>query len=89
MERRKWRSQEKLQIVLEGLSKQITIEKLCVKYEVTQTQYYKWRDQLLKSGYQAFETKNITKREAHLEEEVKKLKNIIGKLTVELKKTEL
>ena len=74
MERRKWSSQEKLQIVLEGLGKQVTVEKLCVKYEVTQTQYYKWRDQLLKSGHQAFETKNITKREAHLEEEVKKLK---------------
>ncbi len=49
-------------------------------------QYYRWRDQLLQHGHQAFETKNITKKEQHLESEVVKLKRIIGDLTVELKK---
>ena len=89
MKKRKWRSQEKLRIVLEGLSGQIEISKLCNKYQIAQTQYYGWRDQLLKFGYQAFETKNITKKEQHLESENQKLKRIIGDLTVELKKTEL
>jgi len=89
MKKRKWRSQDKLRIVLEGLSGQIEISKLCSKYQIAQTQYYQWRDQLLKFGYQAFETKNITKKEQHLEGEVQKLKKIIGDLTVELKKTEL
>jgi transposase-like protein len=88
MKRRKWHSQEKLKIVLEGLSGQIEISKLCSKYQVSQTQYYQWRDQLLKFGYQAFESKNISKKEQHLESEVSKLKRIIGDLTVELKKTE-
>ena len=89
MKKRKWRSQEKLRIVLEGLSGQIEISKLCSKYQIAQTQFYQWRDQLLKFGYQAFETKNITKKEQHLESENQKLKRIIGDLTVELKKTEL
>ena len=89
MKKRKWRSQDKLRIVLEGLSGQIEISKLCNKYQIAQTQYYQWRDQLLKFGYQAFETKNITKKEQHLESENQKLKRIIGDLTVELKKTEL
>jgi len=88
MERRKWSSQQKLQIVLEGLSGNIEISKLCSKYQVSQTQYYQWRDQLLKHGHQAFDTKNITKKEAHLEAENQKLKRIIGDLTVELKKSE-
>ena len=88
MKKRKWRSQEKLRIVLEGLSGQIEISKLCNKYQIAQTQYYQWRDQLLKYGYQAFETKNITKKEQHLEAEVGKLKKIIGDLTVEIKKNE-
>jgi len=88
MKYRKWKSQEKLKIVLEGLSGQIEISKLCSKYQVTQTQYYQWRDQLLKFGYQAFESKNITKKEHHLENEVQNLKRIIGDLTVELKKSE-
>jgi len=88
MEKRKWSSQQKLQIVLEGLSGQIEISKLCSKYQISQTQYYQWRDHLLKFGHQAFESKNITKKEQHLEQEVSKLKRIIGDLTVELKKSE-
>ena len=88
MKRRKWSGKEKLQIVLEGLSGQIEISKLCSKYPVSQTQYYQWRDQLLKHGHQAFEAKNITKKEQHLEHENQKLKRIIGDLTVELKKSE-
>lgn len=88
MKKRKWTSQEKLRIALEGLSGQIEISKLCAKYQIAQTQYYNWRDQLLKFGHQAFETKNITKKEQHLESENQKLKRIIGDLTVELKKSE-
>ena len=88
MQKRKWTSQQKLQIVLEGLSGQIEISKLCAKYQISQTQYYQWRDHLLKFGHQAFETKNITKKEQHLEQQVTKLKRIIGDMTIELKKSE-
>ena len=73
MKYRKWKSQEKLKIVLEGLSGQIEISKLCSKYQVSQAQYYQWRDQLLKFGHQSFESKNITKKEQHLEAENQKL----------------
>jgi len=88
MERRKWNSQQKLQITLEGLNGKMEITKLCNKYQMSQTQYYQWRDQLLKYGHQAFETKNIDKKEERLMHENQKLKRIIGELTVELKKSE-
>lgn len=88
MEKRKWTTQEKFRIVLEGVSGQIEIAKLCAKYQLSQSQYYQWRDQLLQHGHQAFEAKNITKKEQHLEAENAKLKRIIGDLTVELKKSE-
>ncbi|MFH1768465.1 MAG: transposase [Candidatus Omnitrophota bacterium] len=88
MKKRKWTSQEKMRIVLEGLSGQIEITKLCAKYQIANTQYYQWRDQLLKFGHQVFETKNITKKEQHLEMENQKLKKIISDLTVEFKKSE-
>ena len=88
MKKRKWQSQEKLRIVLEGLSGSIEISKLCSKYQIAQTQYYQWRDQLLKHGHQAFEAKNVTKKEQYLESEVNKLKKIIGDLTIELKKSD-
>jgi transposase-like protein len=88
MQKRSWSSQEKMRIVLEGLSGQIEISKLCAKYQIANTQYYQWRDQLLKFGHQAFDQKNVTKKEQHLEMENNKLKRIIGDLTVELKKSE-
>ncbi|MGI6240896.1 MAG: transposase [Candidatus Omnitrophota bacterium] len=42
--RRQWSNQEKLKIILEGLSGQIEISRLCQKYQIAQTQYYQWRD---------------------------------------------
>ena len=89
MKYRKWTSQQKLKIVLEGLSGQIEIVKLCSKYQINQTQYYKWRDQLLKFGYQAFDQKTVTRKEQHMESEINKLKRIIGEMAIDLKKTEL
>ena len=88
MKRRQWTSKEKFRIVMEGLSGNIEITKLCGKYSLSQTQYYKWRDQFLKYGYQAFDTKNISKKEQKLQNEVSSLKRIIGDLTVELKKSD-
>jgi transposase-like protein len=88
MKRRTWTSKQKSQIVLEGLSGQIDISRLCQKYQISQTQYYKWRDSFLQNCHQSFEVKSQTQKEQRLEAEVKKLKNIIGDLTVELKKSE-
>lgn len=88
MKNRHWQPKEKFKIVLEGMSGQIEITKLCAKYQICQTQYYKWRDQFIQFGHQAFEQKQISKKEQHLENEVTKLKRIIGDLTIELKKSE-
>ena len=88
MKKRNWSSQDKLKVVLEGLSEQIEISKLCAKYQIVQSQHYKWHDLLLQHGNQAFEQKDVSRKEAHLESEVTKLKRIIGDLTVEFKKSE-
>lgn len=39
MEKRHWASQQKLTIVLEGLSGQIEISKLCAKYQIAQVKH--------------------------------------------------
>ena len=88
MKRRLWTSKQKSQIVLEGLSGQIDITALCQKYQVSQTQYYKWRDLFLANCHQSFEVKKQSQKEQHLESKVSKLRNIIGDLTIELKKSE-
>jgi len=87
-DRRNWSNKQKFQIILEGLKGQIEISKLCNKYQISQAQYYKWRDQFLEHGAASFDTRNQSKKEQRLETEVKNLKSIIGNLTVELKKSE-
>ena len=88
MKHRPWTSKQKSQIVLEGLSGQIDINQLCQKYQISQAQYYKWRDLFLANCHQSFEVKKQSQKEQHLETQVKKLRSIIGDLTIELKKSE-
>ena len=88
MKYRQWTSKQKSQIVLEGLSGQIDVGKLCQKYEISQTQYYKWRDLFLQNCHESFDVKKQTDKEQRLHAEVTQLKRIIGDLTVELKKSD-
>ena len=88
MKNRTWASKQKSQIILEGLSGQIEITKLCQKYQISQTQYYKWRDQFLANCHESFEVKKKTDKEQRLEAQIQKMRHIIGDLTIELKKSE-
>ena len=65
----------------------MSISELCNRFEVGQSQYYKWRDQFLKNGASIFDDKPDKKIEK-LESKVKQLTSLVGSLTVELKKTE-
>lgn len=88
MKRRQWTPEEKVKIVVEGLSGTISISELCNRYQITQTQYYQWKDKLLGDGHKVFTRGGIDKETDRLEKENKKLKGIIGDLTVELKKND-
>lgn len=88
MQRRKWSSKDKLMIVLKGLKGKVPLWKLCAKFQISQSQFYKWRDQLLNNGPKVFDYGGIDKSSERLEHENQKLKRIIGELTVELKKSE-
>ncbi len=85
MKRRKWDPKEKAMIVLQGLKGE-PLGEICSEHQISQSQYYLWRDQFLEKMHLAFidddrKDKVLTRENAHL-------KKIIGDLTVELKKTE-
>jgi transposase-like protein len=86
MKRRKWTGAQKLQIVLDGLSGKRGISDICTHYEISQGQYYKWRDKLLSQGATIFDSAPDQKVE-RLEAKVKGLTGLVGQLTVALKKT--
>ena len=85
MKRRKWDPKTKAMIVVEGL-KGKPVSEICIEHQISQTQYYRWRDQFLVKMPQIFAEDN--RREKALSKENTRLKKIIGDLTVELKKTE-
>lgn len=88
MKRRKWTSQQKLQIVLEGLKGAVPLAEICSRHQISQAQYYQWRDRLLKDGGKVFDYGGPEKEEGRLRKENARLKGLIGELTIELKKSE-
>ena len=87
MRRRKWDSKTKALIVLQGLKGKPMAE-LCTEHQISQAQYYQWRDQFLANASKTFEVHQQTQREARLEQENGRLKKLVGELTLELKKSE-
>lgn len=85
MNRRKWDAKTKALIVLEGL-KGREVSEICLEYQISQAQYYQWRDRFLTHMPQLFISAD--KQDKHLAKENARLRRMIGDLTVELKKTE-
>jgi transposase len=87
MQRRKWDAKRKTLIVLEGL-KGKPVAEICPEHQISQSLYYQWRDQFLAHAAKVFEVQQHTKKEARLEQENARLKQLVGELTLELKKSD-
>jgi len=87
MKRRRWDSKTKTRIVLEGLSGR-PVSEICNEHGIHQNQYYIWRDKFLSEAHKAFDSKKEGGEVNRLRKKNQELTQIIGSLTVELKKTE-
>ena len=87
MKRRNWDAKTKAKIVLEGLSGR-SVSEICTEYGIGQTQYYRWRDQFLARAHRAFDSERDGSEVQRLKKRAARYQQIIGALTVELKKTE-
>jgi transposase-like protein len=83
MPRRKWDAQTKSTVVLEGL-KGRPVADICTEHQISQAQYYDWREQFLKRMPALFSDNG--RREKLLNRENSRLKKLVGELTLELKK---
>jgi transposase-like protein len=88
MKKRHWEPKTKTLIVLQGLRGK-PINELCAEHQISQAQYYQWRDQFLSDAHSVFEISQKSRREFALEREVAQLKHMVGELTMELKKSDL
>ena len=87
MPRRKWDTRTKALIVLQGL-KGTPVSTLCTEHQLSQAQYYEWRDQFLANASKVFEVHQQADQVQRLERENSRLKRVVADLTLEVKKTE-
>lgn len=87
MHRRKWDAKSKALMASEGLKGKSVVE-ICTEHQISQSQYYQWRDQFLAHAARAFDAHQYTRKEAHLEPENARLKQLVEELTLERTKSD-
>lgn len=83
MKTRKWTTEQKMAVVLEGLRGQKSVSEICRTHQIVQSQYYKWRDRFLEAGSQGLGSSS----EGGLRQpqvEVERLEKIIGRQAIEI-----
>ncbi len=88
MKRRQRSDKEKFEAVLCGLREELSVSEICTRYEINQAQYYQWREKFLKEGSKIFIREKGASREEQLEKRISKMQQVIGELTLELKKND-
>ena len=86
-QRRSYTPEEKLRIVLEGLSGTIQISDLCKKYGIQSARYYYWKEELLNASKEIFGQRgrkaDTDGKIADREEEIQRLREVIAEITQE------
>ena len=91
MKLRKWSSEEKMAIVLEGLRGQKSVAEICREHQISQALYYRWRDRFLEAGQKGLSNGGGEDETKVLQAQIEKLEKIIGRQTIAieaLKKTQ-
>ena len=85
--RRKFPSEEKIRIVMEGMRGEMAVSELCRREGIQPTVYYKWLKDFMEAGKSRL--RGDTQREAtsdevkHLRKENERLKQLVGDLSLE------
>ena len=86
--RRKFSSEDKIRIVLEGLRGEISISDICRKEGIAASVYYKWSKAFLEAGKNGLTRSTIrdatTDQVKHLKDENADLKKAVAELTLDL-----
>jgi len=79
-----WRAEEKVELIIVGMTGKIPVTTLCKINNVTPSQYYEWREKFLATGKQGLMANGgKTQRESELEKKINILERCIGELTLE------
>ena len=79
-----WRTEEKVQLILTGMSSRIPVTTLCKLNNVSPSQFYEWREKFIARGKEGLMANGgRSQREAELEKKIHVLERCIGELTLE------
>jgi transposase len=85
--KRVYTPEEKLKIVLEGMSGTISVSDLCRKYDLKPARFYYWKDQLVNSAPEIFENRGRKVDEDRIrsekDREIERLKATIAEVVQE------
>jgi transposase-like protein len=81
--RREFRAQFKLETVLEGLRGEKSVAQICRERDITDSLYYKWRDEFMENAPQLFVDKRHKASDGSAER-IAELERLVGRLTMEL-----
>jgi transposase len=82
--KRQFTAQQKLEIVLAGLRGDKSVQDVCREHEITQGQFYQWREKLLEGGKVALAGTSDRAAERELRKKIGELERTLGKKTYEL-----
>lgn len=87
-ERKVYKPEEKLKIVMEGLSGTISVADLCRKYSVRPARFYSWKEKLMKRSADIFDDRGrkSTSDQIIIEDqrtEIERLKETIAEIVQE------
>ena len=88
IERKVYKPEEKMRIVMEGLSGAIEITELCRKYNIATSRFYDWKEKLVKNSAKLFDDRGRRNTSDQMvisdqKEEIAGLKDVIAELTRE------
>ncbi len=78
MKLRRWSSEEKMAIVLEGLKGEKSVAEICRGHQISQALYYRWWDRFLEAGQRGLSNGGSEDETKVLQAHIEKLEKIIG-----------
>jgi transposase-like protein len=79
-----WRAEEKVEIILMGMTSRIPVTMLCKLNNVSPSLYYEWREKFMAQGKEGLMSNGgRSNRERDLENKIHVLERCIGELTLE------
>ena len=78
----RWTRNDRIRIVMESLTTNITLAELCRKYNLKPNAFYSWKQKFMEAGRLALTGSGENNINKQLQSENERLKKLIGELTI-------